>query len=80
MRRPVDNATVASSPVEDGCRPFADGLLGVAEAVDCGREDGVDVGPEGDPEALDQQAAHVQAVLRHLKMGKTFQDLNMVNT
>ena len=72
MRHPVDNAkiyaTVASAPVEDRGCPFADGLLGVAEAVDCGREDGVDVGPEGDPEALDQQAAHVQAVLRHLKM------------
>ena len=54
-------------PVEDRCRPLADGLFGVAEAVDGGREDGVDVGPEGHPQALDQQAAHVQAVLGHLK-------------
>ena len=65
---PLKVTQLARGPVEDGGRPLADCLLGVAEAVDCRREDGVDVVLEGDPEALDQQAHHVQAVLGHLKL------------
>ena len=58
---------MAFPPVEDGGGPLPDGLLGVAEAVDGGWEDGVDVRPEGDAQPLDQQPAHVQAVLGDLK-------------
>ena len=58
---------MAFPPVEDGGGPLPDGLLGVAEAVDGGREDGVDVRPEGDAQPLDQQPAHIQAVLGDLE-------------